>query len=129
MKDARITRATPDTGKGSGADWTRFDSMTESQRVEAALDDPDAQPLSPADMQRMRSTPRAKIIRRALGLTQEEFSTRYLIPLGTLRDWEQGRTEPDQPARAYLKVIARDPDGVSRALHEATEQRARQRRR
>jgi putative transcriptional regulator len=33
-----------------------------------------------------------------------------------LRDWEQGRTEPDQPARAYLKVIAYDPNAVQRAL-------------
>jgi putative transcriptional regulator len=32
-------------------------------------------------------------------LTQEEFAARYHIPLGILRDWEQGRTEPDQPAR------------------------------
>jgi putative transcriptional regulator len=39
------------------------------------------------------------------------------IPLGTLRDWEQGRCEPDQPAKAYLTVIARDPEGVDRALH------------
>jgi hypothetical protein len=36
-----------------------------------------------------------------------------------LRDWEQGRTEPDQPARAYLTVIARDPEGVLRALQGA----------
>ena len=36
-----------------------------------------------------------------------------------LRDWEQGRTEPDQPARAYLTVIARDPEGVLRALRGA----------
>ena len=42
---------------------------------------------------------------------------RYHIPLGTLRDWEQGRCEPDQPAKAYLTVIARDPEGVERALH------------
>ena len=55
-------------------------------------------------------------MRRALGLTQEEFAARYRIPLGTLRDWEQGRSEPDQPARAYLTVIARDPEGVRRAL-------------
>ena len=41
--------------------------------------------------------------------------------VGTLRDWDQGRTEPDQPARAYLRVIARDPEGVSRALHDAVE--------
>jgi putative transcriptional regulator len=53
--------------------------------------------------------PQLKVIRRALRLTQEEFSARYKIPPGTLRDWEQGRSEPDQPARACLKVIAADP--------------------
>ena len=46
--------------------------------------------------------------------SQEEFAARYHIPIGTLRDWEQGRTDPDQPARAYLKVIARDPEHVHR---------------
>jgi putative transcriptional regulator len=51
-------------------------------------------------------------------LTQEEFSARYHIPLGTLRDWEQHRAEPDQAARAYLKVIAKDPDFVAAALAE-----------
>ena len=45
------------------------------------------------------------------GLTQEEFAARYKIPLGTLRDWEQGRSQPDAPARAYLHVIASDPGG------------------
>jgi putative transcriptional regulator len=37
----------------------------------------------------------------------------------SLRDWEQGRTVPDQPAQAYLTVIAHDPEGVSRALAAA----------
>ncbi len=83
----------------------------------AALADPDAHPLRPADLKRMRLTPQAKIIRRALELTQEEFAARYHIPLGTLRDWEQGRTTPDQPARAYLTLIARDPDHVDRVLN------------
>jgi putative transcriptional regulator len=55
-------------------------------------------------------------LRRALGLTREEFAARYQIPLGTLRDWEQGRTESDQPARTYLKVIAGDPEGISNIL-------------
>lgn len=90
--------------------------MTLEQIEEAARSDPDARPLTPDDLKRMRSTPQVKIIRRALGLTQEEFATRYRIPVGTLRDWEQGRTEPDQPARAYLTVIARDPEAVRRAL-------------
>ncbi|MBA3516260.1 MAG: helix-turn-helix domain-containing protein [Rhizobiales bacterium] len=58
------------------------------------------------------------MFRGALALTQEEFAARCSIPLGTLRDWEQGRSEPDQPARPYLRVIARDPDGASRALRD-----------
>ena len=97
-------------------DWSRLDAMTEAQRHAAALADSDAQPLSDADMDRMKPTPRLKIIRRALGLTQEEFAARYRIPLGTLRDWEQGAAQPDQAARAYLRAIAADPAGVQRAL-------------
>jgi putative transcriptional regulator len=42
------------------------------------------------------------------------------FPVGTLRDWEQGRVEPDQAARAYLTVIARNPKAVRKAL-EPTE--------
>ncbi len=82
----------------------------------AALAVPDAQPLSVADLKRMKRTPQAKIIRRALGLTQEEFAARYHIPLGTLRDWEQGRAMPDRPTQAYLTVIARSPEDVQHAL-------------
>jgi putative transcriptional regulator len=89
---------------------------TEQEVEAAALADPDARPLREADFKRMRRVPRVKTLRRALGFTQEEFAARYQIPLGTLRDWEQGRAEPDQPARAYLKVIARDPDRVHRLL-------------
>jgi len=69
--------------------------MTYEEIERAALADPDAQPLTEDDFRRMRRMPRAKIIRRALGLSQEEFAARYRIPIGTLRDWEQGRTTPD----------------------------------
>jgi len=94
--------------------------MTEAQVETVARADPDAQPLTNADMATMPRIPRAKTLRRALGLTQEEFATRYQIPLGTLRDWEQGRTEPDQPARAYLTAIAGNPEAVQRALRSAS---------
>ncbi len=116
MKNANTTKTTRDRAKPSKTDWRRFDAMTEAQRHAAALDDPDAQPLSDEDFRRMKRTPRAKIIRRALGLSQEDFAARYRIPIGTLRDWEQGRVEPDQAARAYLTVIAHDPEGVRKAL-------------
>jgi DNA-binding transcriptional regulator YiaG len=88
-----------------------------SEEVErAARADPDAQPFTPAELAAVKRIPRTRTLRRALGLTQEEFAARYRIPLGTLRDWEQGRSEPDQPARAYLTVIACDPEGVARTL-------------
>ncbi|WP_422646731.1 helix-turn-helix domain-containing protein [Agrobacterium tumefaciens] len=90
--------------------------MTDEEAEANALSDPDNPPLSAAQLSSAKRMPRIKIIRRALKLTQEEFSVRYHIPLGTLRDWEQGRSEPDQPARAYLRVIAVDPEGTAAAL-------------
>lgn len=113
MSNASITRKTARTPK---RDWKRFDAMSIRQRESAARSDADAQPLTENDFKRMKRTPRARIIRRALGLTQQEFAARFRIPLGTLRDWEQGAAEPDQAARAYLTVIARDPDAVVKAL-------------
>ena len=104
------------TAKPTRHKWGRFDAMTDKQRHAAALNDPDARPLGADDFKRMKRTPQVKIIRRALGLTQEQFAARFHIPLGTLRDWEQGAAQPDQSARAYLTVIARDPDAVCKAL-------------
>jgi putative transcriptional regulator len=97
-------------------DWARVDAMTDEEVHAAAMADPDARPMTPEQMAKAKPVPRLRTLQGALGLTQEEFAARYHIPLGTLRDWEQGRTEPDQPARAYLKVIASNPEEVSRAL-------------
>jgi putative transcriptional regulator len=80
MKDADTTKTTLARSK-EPIDWTRFDAMTEAARHLAALSDPDAQPLSDEDLARMRQIPRVKTLRRALGLTQEEFATRYHIRL------------------------------------------------
>lgn len=95
--------------------------MTDEEVHAAALADPDAQPLTEERLAKMRPVPRTRTLRRALGLTQEEFAERYQIPLGTLRDWEQGKCEPDQATRAYLRAIAGDPEGVRRALQAAGE--------
>jgi putative transcriptional regulator len=97
-------------------DWARLRAMTYEEVTAAAMADPDARPMTAEQVHTARRVPRTKTLRRALGLTQEEFELRYHIPLGTLRDWEQGRCEPDQPSRAYLTVIAHDPEGVKRAL-------------
>ena len=98
-------------------DWSLADAMSDEDIHAAALSDPDARPLAPEDFQRLKRTPQVKVIRRALGLSQEEFSLRFHIPIGTLRDWEQGRKDPDAAARAYLVVIGRNPVAVTEALH------------
>ena len=116
MNDEPTMKTPPES---TGNDWERFDGMSEAERHGAAVRDPDAQPLTPEDMTRMRRTPQTRVIRRALNLSQEEFSTRFQIPLGTLRDWEQGRKEPDAAARAYLRVIGRNPSAVTEALQPA----------
>lgn len=112
MSNATTTNKTPQPAH----DWSRLDAMTGAERHAAAMSDPDAQPLTPDDLKRMRRTPQVKIIRRALGLSQEDFSARFHIPIGTLRDWEQGRKDPDSAARAYLRVIGRNPEAVAKAL-------------
>ena len=80
------------------------------------LDALSERPWTEAELLAARPLPLAKRLRMRLTLTQEEFADRYGIPLGTLRDWEQGRTEPDATAKAYLKVIAAEPDRVAGAL-------------
>jgi putative transcriptional regulator len=92
--------------------------MSPAEVAAAAAADPDARPMTVEELHSARRVPRVKTLRRALGFSQEEFAARYRIPLGTLRDWEHGRAEPDQPTRAYLKVIARDPERVHRLLTE-----------
>jgi putative transcriptional regulator len=106
----------PIMSKTTDHDWSGLDATDQAGRHTAAVNDSDAQPLSPDDICRMKRTPQARVIRRALGLSQEEFADRFDIPLGALRDWEQGRKMPDTTARAYLKVIARDPQAVMAAL-------------
>ncbi len=104
------------TTKTEKHDWSRLDAMTDEEIHAAALADPDAQSLTPERLATMKLIPRSKTLRRVLGLTQEEFAARFHIPLGTLRDWEQGRAEPDQTARAYFRAIAGDAPAVERAL-------------
>jgi putative transcriptional regulator len=98
----------------SPADWDP--PMSDEEVTLAALSDPDAQPLTAEQLARMRRVAFARHVRWKLGLSQAEFAARFHIPVGTLRDWEQHRTEPDAAAAAYLRVIAENPDAVRQAL-------------
>jgi putative transcriptional regulator len=113
--DGKVVEELPD-GSERALPEMPIRRMTPAEITAAAEADPVARPMTPEQLRTARRVPRTKTLRRALHLTQEEFAARYRIPIGTLRDWEQGRCEPDQPAQAYLTVIARDPEGVQRAL-------------
>jgi putative transcriptional regulator len=60
--------------------------------------------------------PDVRAIRRGLRMSQHEFARIYRIPLATLKNWEQGRRQPDAPAAAYLQVIAKCPREAREAL-------------
>lgn len=57
-----------------------------------------------------------KAIREKLGVSQSEFALMIGVSVSTLQNWEQGRRQPDGPARALLKVAAENPQAVAEAL-------------
>jgi putative transcriptional regulator len=117
--DGKLVRVYPD-GREKVLKPRPVRKMTEAEIEKAARQDPDNPPLTATELSRMHRVSQVKRLRWSLNLSQQEFATRYHIPLGTLRDWEQGRSEPDAPARAYLTVIARDPKGIALAFEKAS---------
>ena len=97
-------------------DWSAFDAMTETKRHTAALADPDALPATEGQLAGARRVPNVRALRRKLNLTQEQFARTFHLSLGAVRDWEQGRNQPDHAARALLKVIEFSPEVVQQAL-------------
>jgi putative transcriptional regulator len=94
-------------------DWAAVEAQTDEDIARQVADDPDTAPiLSEAET----AAAIVRSVRRQLGISQAEFAARYHVPIGTLRDWEQNRKQPDAPALAYLRVIAREPAMVARAL-------------
>jgi putative transcriptional regulator len=61
-----------------------------------------------------------RALRQRLGLSQSEFAAKFGFQAATLRNWEQGRTRPDGPARVLLAVIASHPEAVEDALRKAS---------
>lgn len=57
-------------------------------------------------------------IRRAVGLTQEDFAAEFGFSATQIKDWEQGRTRPLDAARAYLMMIEHHPQVIRELLAE-----------
>ncbi len=120
MSDERTTRvflAEDDTLReerpdgppaGDHTDWDRLDAMTDEEALQAALSDPDAQPLTAEALAAARSVPDpidVRTIRRQLKMSQASFAKRFGFSLGLLREWEEGLRPLSRSVRAFLKVI------------------------
>ncbi|MBC8236880.1 MAG: helix-turn-helix domain-containing protein [Helicobacteraceae bacterium] len=61
--------------------------------------------------------PNPKVIREKLELTQEQFAALMNISVYTLRNWEQGRREPEGPAKVLLNVVNYHPEVLKEMVH------------
>lgn len=89
-----------------------FDRLVTSVRQAGSIRRGEAKPsrvheIKPADV---------KAVRHGLGASQSEFALMIGVSVSTLQNWEQGRRQPEGPARALLKVAARNPRAVTDAL-------------
>jgi putative transcriptional regulator len=97
--------------------WAQLKAMTEEEIEAAAIADLDNPPLTEAELKKLHRAPNPKEIRKRLKMTQQQFAAQFELPLGTLRDWEQGTREPDSAAKSYLRVIAKNSQAVIQALN------------
>lgn len=89
-------------------------------KIKSGLNDARAYLDGTGDKRRYRvhvpDTIDVKKIRARLGLTQADFAATYGFAISAVRDWEQGRRQPDRSARILLKVVQKEPEAVARAL-------------
>ena len=78
--------------------------------IPADPDDPEDRDVSVAGLERGLMGRRIRMLRNRLGLSQEAFALAYGIPLASIRQYEIGRHMPPPAVRAYLKVIAAEPE-------------------
>jgi putative transcriptional regulator len=74
--------------------WNRIDSLSDEDIARCARGDPAARSLTKRELARID------------------------LSLSTIRDWEQGRSKPDQSSRTLLFLIEAIPQQVNAALKE-----------
>jgi putative transcriptional regulator len=107
----------------ANADCTRVDATGDAEIERQVAEDADTAPLStPEEMlaRGRRIVPEAvedvRALRMRLGLTQDAFAARFGFSVDAIRQYESHRRIPTGAVRTLLRVIARQPDAVVRAL-------------
>lgn len=84
--------------------------------IPADPDDPEDRDVSVAGLERGLMGRTIRKLRNRLGMSQDEFAMAYGIPVANIRQYEIGRHMPPPAVRAYLKVIAAQPDLAAKAI-------------
>jgi len=116
--NAKLTTKRRKQGK---TNWVKVKSLTEKQIISAAKSDPDAKPLTQAQLKKFKrvhppKTIDVKAIREKLHVSQKEFASYFGVSVRTIQEWEQHRRTPTTIARNFLKVIDKAPKAVLKAL-------------
>lgn len=87
--------------------------------IYADPNDPEDRDVSVAGLERSLMGREIRRLRNRLGMSQEAFARAYGIPLANIRQYEIGRHMPPPAVRAYLAVIAEEPQAAARAVAKA----------
>jgi putative transcriptional regulator len=107
-------------------DWDRVDATDDAEIAQQAANDRDTAPVFAAEEilaagRRIEpdSIEDVRALRTRLGLSQDAFAARFGFSVGAIRQYESRRRIPTGPVRILLRVIAREPDAVIRALTDS----------
>lgn len=122
MRSGRHSRSELDLSK---IDWSVVDAATDDEIARQADADAETAPIFTAEellSAGRRISPDAvedvRALRLRLGLSQERFAARFGFTVSAIRQYESHRRVPTGPVRTLLRVIAKEPDAVTRALSE-----------
>ena len=101
----KIDAASPVKGR---IDSKRVDATTEEEII--------AQQAADEAQARQDAARFVRRVRKRLGLSQAEFSSRIDVSVNTIRNWEQGKRCPTGAAKSLLKVLNQAPEAALMAL-------------
>jgi putative transcriptional regulator len=123
MPTAPHSRSELDLAK---VDWGQVDATTDDEIACQTAEDADTAPVFTAEeilAAGRRIAPDAvedvRALRTRLGLSQDAFAARFGFSVDAIRQYESRRRVPTGPVRTLLRVIAREPDAVIRALADS----------
>jgi putative transcriptional regulator len=100
----------------SDSERQRLKKVTAADIEARALSDPDNPPVSGQQLNRMSLAREVRLVREKTGLSQAQFAARFRIGVARLRDFEQGRSEPDFVVRVFLRMILETPATADRLI-------------